>query len=146
MSRYRTGNKQYYMVVSRSEICLYISLLCVYTSHPTEVCYHCFKCWTIVMFMQSRNIIFIYIQLINNENILDDWASQMRKYHRNETVMIYLITLIVSQVSVSSQTFYPSVNSHVFWQKKKKKKKKKKNRSNGIFPLCHCLCPVAVVM
>ena len=63
-----------------------------------------FKYWAIVIFMQSRNIIYIYIisalallyiyiQLINNENILDDWASQTRKYHRNETVMLYLIIM-----------------------------------------------------
>ena len=60
MSRYRTGNKQYCMVVSRSEILLYISLLSVQISHTTEVCYRCFKYWTIVIFMQSRNIIYLY--------------------------------------------------------------------------------------
>ena len=44
----------------------------------------------------------------------------MRKYHRNETVMIYLIImhifidLIDSQVIVPSQTFYPPVNLQVF--------------------------------
>ena len=99
------------MVVSRSEIRLYISLLCVYTSHQTFV---------IVVLSAGQSsyscrvaILYSYIQLITNENILDDLASQMRKY-RNETVMIYLITLIASQVIVSSQTFYPSVNLHVF--------------------------------
>ena len=40
-------------------------------------------------------MVYIVIQLINNENILDDWASQMRKYHRNETVMIYLIIMYI---------------------------------------------------
>ena len=44
----------------------------------------------------------------------------MRKYYRNETVMIYLnimyifIDLIASQVIVPSQSFYPSVNLQVF--------------------------------
>ena len=68
-------------------------------------------------------MLYIYIQVINNENILDDWASQMRKFHRNETIMIYLIImyifidLIASQMIVPSQTFYPPVNLHVFDQK-----------------------------
>ena len=44
----------------------------------------------------------------------------MRKYHRDETVMIYLIIinfcihLVASQVIDPSQTFYPQVNLHVF--------------------------------
>ena len=44
----------------------------------------------------------------------------MRKYHRNETVMIYFIImyiaidLVASQVIVPSQTFYPPVNLHAF--------------------------------
>ena len=42
MSRYQTGNKQYCMVVSGSEILLYISLLCVQISHPAQVCSRCF--------------------------------------------------------------------------------------------------------
>ena len=66
----------------------------------------------------------------------------MRKYHRNETVIIYLIimyfciNLIASQVIVPSQTIYPPVNLHVFLPKAS---------SKGILPLRHCLCPVVVL-
>ena len=130
MSRYRTRNKQYCMIVSRF--------------HYVVSRYHLKqKCAIVVLSIGQSSyscraaILYIYIQEINNENISDDWAWQMRKYQRNETVMIYfiimyiVIDLIASQVIAPSQIFYPTVNLHVFWPKA---------TSNGILPLCHCLC------
>ena len=88
MSRYRTRNKQYCMVVSRF--------------HYFVSRYHTKQKCVIVVLSTGQSsyscrvaIVYIYIQIINYENILDDLASQMRKYHRNDTVMIYLIIMYI---------------------------------------------------